>query len=530
MEAQSPTGQRTPSSGIRLGNYELLLELASGGMATVYVARQLGAAGFERLVVVKRVHRHLLNNAAFTGMFMDEANVASRIHHPNVVPVIDVVEAERELFLVMDYVESVTLAKLRYTVSKLRQRVPPPILGRIIADTLAGLHAAHEAVDVHGAPMNVVHRDVSPQNILIGVDGMARLIDFGIAKAEHRITETRTGSLKGKYGYMSPEQTRGGDLDRRSDVFALGIVFYEVLTGHRIFHSESEYETVRRINEDPVLPPSTVVPSLPAALDPVLLRALARPLDERFPTAAAFLDALEAAMPLASHREVATYVNERLKMQLQDRRDTVRALVTGTVTPNLAESGLRASNAPPAQSLTPPSASVTHTELEISYVRGPKRRAAIYLAVAAAASVALAAFYGRKAVVGSEASSTASLSATASAPPSAEPSAATPPLVPKSDEIELVLLADRKIVGIQAQGLKRIEPDDQRARIAVLPWTGELTIDATFEGGAHGHVVAVAGGPRELLVKVDAPPPPTAHPRTGTTPPAARPLEINMAR
>ena len=196
----------TPAPRMHLGNYEPLLQLATGGMATVYVARQSGAAGFERLVVVKRVHPHLLANREFSDMFRDEARLAAMLHHPNVVAVTDVVESEGELFLVMEYVDSVALSTLLKTSVDKRERLPPPVVVRILVDALAGLHAAHEAIDMRGNRLEIIHRDVSPQNVIVGSDGSSRLIDFGVAKARHRLTETKSGSLKGKYGYMSPEQ------------------------------------------------------------------------------------------------------------------------------------------------------------------------------------------------------------------------------------------------------------------------------------------------------------------------------------
>lgn len=177
----------------RLGNYEPLMELANGGMARVYAARQIGAAGFERLVVIKRVHQHLLTSREFRDMFRDEARVASLIHHPNVVPVIDVVEWEGELLLVMEYVDSSALATFLKVVNRAEVRIPPAVAVRIITDTLGGLHAAHEVVDMRGVRLELVHRDVSPQNILVAADGSSRLIDFGVAKARHRITQTRSG-------------------------------------------------------------------------------------------------------------------------------------------------------------------------------------------------------------------------------------------------------------------------------------------------------------------------------------------------
>lgn len=336
----------------RLGAYEPLLELASGGMATVYVARHSGAAGFERLVVLKRVHTHLLADRDFTNMFRDEARLASQIRHPNVVSVIDVVEEGRELFLVMDYIESVSLSTLLRRVVHAQQRLPPPVAARIVCDTLAGLHAAHEAVDMRGMRLDVVHRDVSPQNIIVGVDGASRLIDFGIAKAAHRITETRSGSVKGKIGYMAPEAAQGARVDRRADVYATGVVLFEALTARRLFQGDNDLETLRKVTEGVVPDVTSIVPGLPAAIDIVVRRAVARDPNERFQTALEFLAALERTLALAPPREVGLHLesycgdrlNERrveLRERLEGRADSVR-LVPLSDPPDSLQSGYSA--------------------------------------------------------------------------------------------------------------------------------------------------------------------------------------------
>ncbi|MDB4996469.1 MAG: Serine/threonine protein kinase, partial [Myxococcaceae bacterium] len=319
----------------RLGNYEPLLELASGGMATVYLARQLGAAGFERLVVIKRVHPHLLGNREFYDMFRDEARVASLIRHQNVVPVTNVAESDGELFLVMEYIESVSLGTLVKATNTADTLVPPRIIVRIVCDVLAGLHAAHEGVDMMGAPLHVVHRDVSPQNIIVGTDGSSRIIDFGIAQAADRLSDTKTGSLKGKLAYMAPEQAIGRPADKRVDVFSCGVTLHEALTGKRLFRGENDIETLKRIVDHPIPDPSSIVPDLPWPLDAVVQRALARNPDERFPTAAAFQEALETAMPPASPREVATFLKSKVGDRLSERHQRLRAILDGSA-PSLA--------------------------------------------------------------------------------------------------------------------------------------------------------------------------------------------------
>ncbi len=322
-----------PSQPLLLGSYEPLLELATGGMATVYAARLVGAGGFERLVVIKRVHQHLLSSAEFRDMFRDEARVAALIHHPNVVPVIDVVEWQGELLLVMEYVDSTALATLLKVVRRAKELVPPRIVAKIVADTLQGLHAAHEAVDMRGQRLELVHRDVSPQNILVAVDGSSRLIDFGVAKARHRITETRSGSLKGKYAYMSPEQTQAQALDRRADIFSAGAVLFEALTGDALFRGQTEFETMQRILELPIPNPSSCAPGVPAELDAVVLKSLARRRDDRYATAAQMLEALEKAVRPASSREVAAYLQTWCGERLARRRSALQAIMEGRVAP-----------------------------------------------------------------------------------------------------------------------------------------------------------------------------------------------------
>jgi serine/threonine protein kinase len=376
---------------LRLGTYEPLLELASGGMATVYIARQLGAAGFERIVVVKRVHRHLLGHAEFYDMFRDEARVASMVRHQNVVPVIDVVEVtepDRELFLVMEYVESTSLATMRKAAHEAGQRMPVPVVVRVLADALAGLHAAHTAIDIQGRPLYVVHRDVSPQNVIIGVDGSSRLIDFGVAKASHRLTETKSGSMKGKYSYMSPEQAMGQDVDRRTDIFAAGIVLHECLTERRLFRGQNELDTVRRIMEGDIVPPSTVQPGIPTALDAVVLKALARKPEERFQTAIEMMEALESAVSPASHREVAAYLERVCGPRLEERRVAVREMLAGHVAP-LAINLPKDTESQSSRSIHDPATEVSTTEGRIAVESTKQRepRSWIPLALAMAAVV-----------------------------------------------------------------------------------------------------------------------------------------------
>ena len=309
---------------LRFGAYEALFELAAGGMATVYLARKIGPAGFERLVVMKRVHRHLLRDREFFDMLRDEARIASLIVHPNVVGVDDVVEAAGELLLAQPYVESVSLAALLRAARDAGERLSPAVVVRVLTDVLAGLHAAHEARDLRGDPLLVVHRDVSPHNVLVGTDGRSRLIDFGIAKAERRATQTKTGVMKGKLAYMAPEALRQAPLDRRADVFAAGVMLHEALTGRRLFDGEDEADVLLSVVITEIDPPSVVAPAVPPALDAPTLAALERSPADRTPTAADLLESLERALPPAPPREVAAVVERLCGEPLADVRARVR--------------------------------------------------------------------------------------------------------------------------------------------------------------------------------------------------------------
>ncbi|MGE0789009.1 MAG: serine/threonine-protein kinase [Sandaracinaceae bacterium] len=289
----------------QLGRYERLGEIARGGMASVHLGRVRAAGGFERIVAIKCCHPHLSGDPEFVAMFLDEARIAASIHHPNVVATLDVGTEGAVLYHVMEYIEGQRLAD----VLKLEAAAPVPIVARMMIDVLHGLHAAHEIVDPSGLPLDVVHRDVSPQNVMVGTDGSSRIMDFGIARAAARTTVTEQGVVKGKFAYMSPEQLMGQPVDRRCDVFAAGVVLWEALTGRRLFQGSSQGETVNRVLHVPVVPPSRYRPEA-AALDAVVQRALTRSLDGRYPTALAFAEALEAATEVAKASEVAALLRD----------------------------------------------------------------------------------------------------------------------------------------------------------------------------------------------------------------------------
>ena len=221
-------------------------------MATVYLARLGGVGGFQRFVAIKRLHPHLARDNEFIEMFLDEARLAARIHHPNVVPILEIGESPEGYYLVMEYIEGDTLGRILARSAQAQERVPTPIGVRMALDALAGLHAAHELKDDDGKALDIVHRDVSPQNILVGVDGTARITDFGVARAASRLSTTRSGQLKGKLAYMSPEQAKArGVIDRRADIFAMGTVLWELLACKRLFKGDGDADTLNRVLNEP---------------------------------------------------------------------------------------------------------------------------------------------------------------------------------------------------------------------------------------------------------------------------------------
>ncbi|MCC6904122.1 MAG: serine/threonine protein kinase [Polyangiaceae bacterium] len=309
-----------------IDRYEVVGRIASGGMATVHLARLSGAGGFQRLFAIKQLHQHLADNKEFVDMFLDEARLAASIHHPNVVPILEVGTGERGYYLVMEYIEGGTLVSLIGAATAKEVTIPIPIVNRLMLDLLAGLHEAHELNDADGNPAGLVHRDVSPHNVLIGVDGITRITDFGVARAAARLSGTRVGQLKGKIAYMAPEQVIGDvEVDRRADVFAAGVVMWEALSLRRLFKGKNEASTLSAVLHKPLVTPRR---DLDAALEAVCLKALARSRDDRYATCAEFAEALETAargsQGIASSKEVAKLVRDLLGDQIGEQRASVR--------------------------------------------------------------------------------------------------------------------------------------------------------------------------------------------------------------
>jgi eukaryotic-like serine/threonine-protein kinase len=307
-----------------LNRYEVFDAIARGGAASVHLGRARWADGF-RVVAVKRLHPSHVIDPEAVAAFMDEARLVACIDHPNVVRVLDVAFADEEPFLIMDYVEGEPLSALAFTSGDV-VRVPLAIATRVFVDVLEGLHAAHQTRDEAGRLLGLVHRDVSPDNVLVGVDGVARLLDFGIAKAIGRRQVTRDRALKGKVPYMAPEQLRGEAVTHLADVYSASVALWEALTGRRTFSGGSEADVAVRVLTASVASPSVFAPEIGADVDRIVMRGLARDKRARYASALAMAVELEAVAPPASRAAVGAWVDARAGRAIAERARTVARL------------------------------------------------------------------------------------------------------------------------------------------------------------------------------------------------------------
>src|SRR5262245_45837484 len=271
-----------------------MMPLAAGGMARIYIGRSTGIGSFERHVVLKLILPERANDTTAVTMFLDEARLAASFNHQNVAQVLEVGEDVGIHYLAMEYVHGQDLRALLAKAGSQGTRVPLELALTVVAGAAAGLNHAHERRGPDGNPLGIVHRDVSPSNIMIGYDGAVKLLDFGIAKAAARSVETQSGIIKGKFAYMAPEQCRGREVDRRSDVFSLGIILYEITTQHRCFRADSDFDTMHRIVTGDVIRPARLIQGYPQALEAIVMKALAVDANQRYQSAGFLLEALEA--------------------------------------------------------------------------------------------------------------------------------------------------------------------------------------------------------------------------------------------
>ena len=319
---------------LRLGRYELLARLATGGMGEIFLARMEGAAGFEKLVVVKRILPHLADDQRFRQMLIAEARLASKLTHANICQVYELGETDGQLYIVMEYLEGVTLLPLLRKQSKEQGQLDFGFIGGVIQQTSDALHYAHELKDRHGESLGIVHRDVTPSNIFLTESGVAKVLDFGIAKVKDASANTQTGTVKGKYAYMAPEQLRGASLDRRVDVFALGVCIYEMLALRRLFQRKTDYLTFRAVMEQPIPDIRRYRPDVPDALALALAHALDRDPNNRFSTArqlgGAVLDAISALRRPWTQGEISDYIRREFADELRKRTTQVASAIHKT--------------------------------------------------------------------------------------------------------------------------------------------------------------------------------------------------------
>ena len=377
-------GQAHPRT---VGRYVLYGELASGGMATVHFGRLSGPVGFSRTVAIKRLHPQYAKDPEFVTMFLDEARLCGRIRHPNVVPTLDVVATEGEIFIVMEYVAGEALSKLMRTAQKQQVPIPARVAATIMSSVLHGLHSAHQTKDEHGRALGIVHRDVSPQNILVGSDGTTRVLDFGVAKAAGRIQTTRDGQVKGKIAYMPPEQLSGGVVSRQSDIYAASVVLWEALTGHRLFDGETEAIVLVRAIEGKVDPPSMFNSQLDHATDAVVMRGLARDPAQRFTTARDMALAIEQTIGLASPYEVGEWVESFAADEIARRARSIAEIESASINASAPRIGLAPQPAEPPHSQV---SSISVSRPAISTRAPPKshRGARVFLLMAALLAMA----------------------------------------------------------------------------------------------------------------------------------------------
>lgn len=325
-----------------VGRYAIFSPIARGGFASVHLARSFGAGGFARTVAIKRLHRQFAQDPEVAAMFLDEAHLVARIRHPNVIPTLDLIAADDELMIVMEYVEGVTLRYLLRHARERKRSVPLGVVLRTLVGALRGLHAAHEARNERGEHLSIIHRDVTPDNILIGTDGLVRLLDFGVAKALGQYHDTQQGEMRGKLAYMTPEQVNDDELTRRSDIFSASIVLWEAMTNERLFAAKSVTATAHRVLTREIPLPSTIT-GTPKKLDGIVLQGLERDPGKRWPTAERFASALEAVGTLATEQILAQYVRKAGAERIRERAGNVQRMEAGVIDPSQLEIPARSS-------------------------------------------------------------------------------------------------------------------------------------------------------------------------------------------
>jgi serine/threonine-protein kinase len=466
-----------------IGRYALYGEIAAGGMATVHYGRLLGPVGFSRTVAIKRLHAQFAKDPEFVSMFLDEARLAARIRHPNVVQTLDVVALEGELFLVLDYVQGESLGRLIRTSRSRTTRIPLPVVSAIVCGALHGLHAAHDATNERGEPLHIVHRDVSPHNVLVGADGVPRVLDFGVAKAAGRAHTTRDGQVKGKLAYMAPEQLLGHAVDRRSDVYAAAAVLWETLTLKRLFTADNEGAIVAAVLKHDVEPPSSIATDLPKAVDEIVMRALDPDASKRFGSAREMALALEEAVPMASATRLAEWVDGLAGEALTHRATILAEIEHGSGSSETPQALLRSLPEVTTRSPSMPDGSLSNSQvsslsLSTSALRrivpSKERQWVPYAAVVGGVSVlaigALAILHAGAGPTTPPSSTLAAAGQPATAAPTS-PAPGSPPVVsvPPPPPMDLAVVAPSSSLAIPVAAARVVNPRPPSAPRASPP-------------------------------------------------------------
>jgi serine/threonine-protein kinase len=393
-QTDAGTGRKPPKVADRtkIGRYDLIYPLGQGGMATVYVGQVSGMAGFEKIVAVKIIHPHLVRERLFVEMFLDEAKLAAQILHPNVAAIQEVGEEDGILFMVGELVPGESLKSLIRRAVDRGTRLSHPMAAYIAAAVCSGLQAAHDLQDGDGNPLNLVHRDISPQNVLIGYNGFVKLIDFGVAQAKGRLSHTEAGTIKGKMGYLSPEQLQGKTLDGRSDLFSLGVVLYQMITGKHPFPGQTSLERLNRISAGEFKPPHELEPGVSPELEQIVMNALTVRREDRFPSASAMAETLKdyirSQEEVVGSQQLSTIMNYLFATQIIEHKKRLRGWrergdrTDSVPIPDLVQAGITAASR--KSELSAEEISFTElSEIEI------KRRGSAKLLIAAVAVVAV---------------------------------------------------------------------------------------------------------------------------------------------
>ncbi|MCA9686378.1 MAG: serine/threonine protein kinase, partial [Myxococcales bacterium] len=322
----------------KLAKYQILGRIALGGMAEVYKAVSRGVEGFEKVVAIKRILPHVAEDEEFITMFKDEARIAAQLQHSNIASIYELGSEDDSFYIVLEYVPGKDLRAIFELCRNAKRPMPLAQACYIIMQVCEGLEYAHNKKDRHGRPLGLIHRDVSPPNALVSYEGEVKLIDFGVAKAAGRASQTQAGILKGKFGYMSPEQVRGATIDRRSDVFSLGAVLWELLCNQRLFQAETDFATLEKVRTVNVDPPSRINPAVPTKLEQIVMKSLAADLNERYQSAAEFHDALQAFMfeegLFYSRKNLAEWMQEHFEKDIEAEKERARQVPPPAPPPN----------------------------------------------------------------------------------------------------------------------------------------------------------------------------------------------------